>query len=569
MDLSKVNESLLNNLQQRQVEQVQVLSKVLGIKLGDQFLAQVQQLTNVTGEERAQLLSRINQQLQQVNQASTSPAAKALVNQLLAQQALVQSTPLHWVNLQALANPSNTSPVNTSLANKLAGLVLYTNLPLDTGQTLLLKLDANHRLVIQGALATGVQAQLPGLSSQPLSVEQLKILLTQVKPLPIPTATNPPTLPTDPKASSLEGLRNSLLNLLPYKDQQTGLLDQLEQFIQQTRQIPTQERGNWLSSQLQQALNSLANQLRSEPQLTHPKLLGEALRNNGVFFEHKLGQLATGNTGNALTSKTRGGENGAGITNNPGPGSGGKIPNIQPLVRQDVKAGLLNLLHLLETELTSLALPVTPGQHPLNTLGTQPTSPLANLFVLLMGMHSAGGQDARTDHKVLRQQLLMLLHQQTLGSLAKIQLQQLHALNYQQEQADTPLPGQSFQLDIPLRQGQELQHLQLLLEYHWVDDETREQQETNNKVRQWQVMLNFDLSSVGKFYVQLTLLGENLSANFWAERPATLEKTRARLAQLQTQLEKEGLMIKSLQCLQGLPPQPKMSLGYALVDVKT
>ncbi len=69
--------------------------------------------------------------------------------------------------------------------------------------------------------------------------------------------------------------------------------------------------------------------------------------------------------------------------------------------------------------------------------------------------------------------------------------------------------------------------------------------------------------------MQLTLLGETLSATFWAERRDTLEKARVRLGLLQEKLEQEGLHINSLQCLQGLPPQQRMSFSYALVDVTT
>jgi hypothetical protein len=77
------------------------------------------------------------------------------------------------------------------------------------------------------------------------------------------------------------------------------------------------------------------------------------------------------------------------------------------------------------------------------------------------------------------------------------------------------------------------------------------------------------MESIGQFYVQLTLLGNSLSANFWAERAATLEKTRDKLDELQQQLERDGIQVKSLQCLSGLPPKPKMSLGYSLVDIQT
>lgn len=48
MDLGSINEKLLNNIQRTQIEQVALISKTLGLKIGSQFLAQVQQITQAT-----------------------------------------------------------------------------------------------------------------------------------------------------------------------------------------------------------------------------------------------------------------------------------------------------------------------------------------------------------------------------------------------------------------------------------------------------------------------------------------------------------------------------------------
>jgi hypothetical protein len=242
--------------------------------------------------------------------------------------------------------------------------------------------------------------------------------------------------------------------------------------------------------------------------------------------------------------------------------------NPDQLIKQDLKGALLSVLHNIEQELEPLA-PLLTGKSPTTSL-LQTTQPqLAQLFAQLMGMPSANVQHKELSQKNLRAQLMMLLHQHTLGSLAKIQLQQFHALNHQLEKADSAQPTQSWQFEIPLRHGQETHHLHLQLEYQWVDEETTNEKETPNKTKQWQIMLGFNMDSIGQFYVQLTLLGDNLSANFWAERVSTLEKARSKLDELQQQLEREGIHIKSIQCLVGLPTKPKMSLGYSLVDIQT
>ena len=595
MDAGKINDNLLKNLQQRQVEQVQLISKLVGVKLGESFIAQVQQLTQASPTEREELLEQINRQLQQLNPNSSAPATKALINQLLSQQAMVQSNPLLLVRLEAMGS-------NPGLSNPLSNLVAYSNQPLVQGQILLIKLDANQRLVILGSLAGIAQAQLAATllsssqasSSQPSSVpassaqaaiQMANLLQPLAKIAPAPALTQATN-------NTQDILRTSLSNLLPRKDQGADLLSQVQLVLQQAQQLPVQERSQWFSSQLQQALKTLANQLRNPAELGQPKLIAQALRNSGVFFEHKLAQTLANNSApqattnaqqqtsanlaqtrvlNSLNQASAPAISPSAATANvkAAPSTQAATPT-DALLRQDLKGALLAVLHSLEQELLPL---LPPGSQPGSLVATAAKpSALNNVLAQLLGWHLLPeGQEREATQKKLRNQLLLLLHQQTLGSLAKIQLQQLHSLNHQLEQADSPLPGQSWQLEIPLRQGQELQHLHLHLEYQWVDEQKKEEANETpaNKIRQWQVMLSFDMASLGKFYVQLTLAGKSLSANFWAEQQATLEKARARLAQLQQQLEQEGLEINAMQCLSGLPPQPKISLGYSLVDVKT
>ena len=584
MDAGKINDALLQNLQQRQVEQVQLISKLVGVKLGESFIAQVQQLGQASPAERAELLEHINRQLQQLNPNSAAPATRALINQLLSQQAMVQSSQLMLVRLEAMQG-ANHSPL------------AYTNQPLAQGQILLIKLDATQRLVILGSLTGVGQAQLAAsaLSSTSLNPTQLAGLL---QPLGNAQPTPPANLSSN---NTLEILRTNLSNLLPRKDQGADLVGQVQLVLQQAQQLPVQERNQWFSSQLQQALKTLANQLRNPAELSHPKLFAQAVRNSGVFFEHKLAQTLSNPTAPPLSANTQ--SPGAtatttaklaqitapnSLSKSSAPAASATATDIKAApsanataqtnttaqtnasLRQDLKGALLAVLHDLEQELLPL---LPPGSQPASLAATTAKpSALNNVLAQLLGWHLLPeGQEREATQKNLRSQLLLLLHQQTLGSLAKIQLQQLHSLNHQLEQADSPLPSQSWQLEIPLRQGQELQHLHLHLEYQWVDEQKKDDANETpaNKIRQWQVMLSFDMASLGKFYVQLTLAGKSLSANFWAEQQATLEKARARMAQLQQQLEQEGLEINAMQCLNGLPPQPKISLGYSLVDVKT
>ncbi|HEX7762096.1 MAG TPA: hypothetical protein VF433_00570, partial [Cellvibrio sp.] len=64
----------LRNQQQIQIEQISALAKTLGLKTGDQFIAQVEKVTQATPAERAELVKSIEAALTQLNKNSSAPA---------------------------------------------------------------------------------------------------------------------------------------------------------------------------------------------------------------------------------------------------------------------------------------------------------------------------------------------------------------------------------------------------------------------------------------------------------------------------------------------------------------
>src|SRR5690606_39085745 len=131
---------------------------------------------------------------------------------------------------------------------------------------------------------------------------------------------------------------------------------------------------------------------------------------------------------------------------------------------------------------------------------------------------------------------------------------------HQLTQTDQPLPTQSWQMEIPVRHGQDVHPLNIQLEQKWVEDSDETDSKNVKRVRQWNVMLGFDLPNLGHFYAQLGLLGERLSVKFWAEQENTLKEAQVRLDALKAQFETEGIQITQLQCVPGLPPTQKISL---------
>lgn len=578
----------LRSQQQIQIEQVSALAKTLGLKTGDQFIAQVEKVTQASPAERAELLKSIETALTQLNKNSAAPAVKAVLAQLLEQKALAQTPSLKLINL-AVSNPLQTStsatpPVPTHLLS-------YSIEPVSVGQSLLLQLTANQRIQIL----------------EPIAHEQLNKVISLITSLQSEGKALPASL-LDVLRSVQQGsvqeqlavkaqnaISESLRQLLPVKDRGQDLLEALPKLTQFVQQMPPASRGEWLSSELQGALKTVANHIRLTDQLTNPKLLQTTLNNNGQRFEQKLAQalglvMATANATvqpadkqilvttaaqaglgasasasdkNQLANKllTAGATNllAAGVVAN---GSKTPVINLDKIIAQDLKGALLGVLHQLERELvasSAAALVPISETGKLNLAGALP-----QLLAFMMQK-----QPAELNQKQLRAQLVMLMHQYTLGSLAKIQLQQIHTLSHQLTQTDQPQPTQSWQMEIPVRQGQDVHPLTIQLEQKWVEDSEESTEKEAKRVRQWNVMLGFDLPAAGKLYAQLALLNERLSVKFWAEQERTLQQAQARLDTFKAQLEKEGIQIAQLQCVPGLPPTPKMSVNYSLVDIKT
>lgn len=617
MELGSVTDKLVQNLQRAQIEQIMTITKVLGLKVGSQFLADVQKVTQATPDERAQLVKSIEANLAQLNKNSAAPAIKALISQLEAQKNILQTSNVKLVTLSittpTLINPSTPSgatpptPLTTSL-------LTYTNQPLQVGQTLLMQLGEGQRLQLlqpltkaeiatfntllqTGNLQTTTTSNITHTNSNPAIATNIinSQLMTGAPLNNVITKENLSTLVIEQnKISTIkttEAIGETLRRLLPQKDKGQDLLASLPKITQFIQQLPLAERKEWLSSQVQQSLKTLANHIRLSDQLTNPKLVEMTLKNNGQSFEQKLAQLVTGVKNNELslapatatpsspqknpsttvvnTLNTTAGTTSPLLKPGAQPITANKqapIPqlSVEKMAAQDLKGALLGLLHQLDTELetTKPALPGSPLATDINK------NLLAIALPHFLGM-LANKQQGELSQKQLRTQLVMLMHQYTLGSIAKIQLQQVHTLNHQLGQADQTQPTQSWQFEIPVRQGQDVHPLHIHMEQQWVEEQNENAGQNSTRVRQWNVMLSFDLPVIGQFYAQLTLLGDNLSAKFWAENENTLFETKNKIDELKTQLEQEGIQITQMQCVPGLPPKPKMSFSYSLVDIKT
>lgn len=384
------------------------------------------------------------------------------------------------------------------------------------------------------------------------SIQQHKLNLYSANDLPLKTSAPADTKSTNPETATTKNiLSEQLRNLIPHRDAPNMLFSA----IAQLQQLPATSRVQLFTSSVEQALKSLAEKIRSPEQLAQPKVLAQTLKDSGVFFENTLSRIkpdsADSNKLNATYS-------------------------------QDLKGSLLTLLHRVTQELDgkpvsteqtlklfqhlgSNAFAQAIGNLP-GTLGKSEFTPTLALFIQEL-MHKPVKE---LSNKELRAQLLTLLQQHSLHSLAKIQLQQLHSLNHELETKDSATPSASWQLEIPVKHHNDVHQLHMRIDREWIDKKHESETEKNTrKIKQWSVTLRFDLPTLGEFCAQLAIINTQVSATLWAAREKTFAEVRDHIEYLRKQLEGEGINVKYLQCMRGMPPEKPMALSYSLIDIST
>lgn len=549
---------LINSVEQARAEKLTSLAKLVGLTVGNNVLASVERVEPIDAQQRDQLLQRTQEMLTQLQRLPQTPVVKAQIEQLVEQQQMLQSSQAKLAQLVINGKP----------------LLIFSDRPMVQGQNLTIQLSESQRLLwspqpsptgnntLSNADAARGQPDLQVNLSRPLNSSPLQT------PLDIQGPDKKVQLQAGTDVKRL--LADALRTLLPQQDQPRELfraLPQLQQVIGSHRQ--------WIPPSLQQALKTAADQLRTPEQLSNPRLLQLALKNSGVFFEHKLAsQLADADNGNRGP-----------VPDRLSSGSGLQTSETQILTNrlttQDLKGALLQLVHQIRVALadedassrSSTATTVdkeSAASQPGKTYSASELILQKNLPSLLHFLQLLPQKQQELSSKQLRTQLLMLLHQQTLTSLARVQMQQVHTLNHQQAQGDIAQPSQSWIFELPVRLGSETCYLEISLRQDWVDEKSEQDAEgSSEKKRQWTVQLSFDLPEAGQFHAQLQVVDETVSARFWAEREETLTRVKSRLDSLRQQLESEGIKVTQLQCMPGKPASQRMSINYSLVDVTT
>ncbi len=340
---------------------------------------------------------------------------------------------------------------------------------------------------------------------------------------------------------------NQSLTFLPL----SGRLDQLELGQQLASQQSRQGSLENLLKSLQglsgkeglpegmrAAIDKLLGSLPDGAQLSDSKGLSQALEKSGMFLEAKL---LSGNT--------------AGLP-------------------QDMKANLLRLI--------AQILPALPSGAAIN-----PNAIGANLGqalpVFLRNALGALGQTGAKQQGLtfplpskLQQEMenegdLEGLLKLAAAAVARLQTHQLSSLAQSQLTPEGNLLT-TWQMEIPMRNGQDLAPLQLKMQREDAQEEEKPGKGGKKGQQQepvWRIELAFDIAPLGPLQVQAQLARGSLTSQLWAERASTAQLIDNELGNLRDRLTAAGLNVGELACQQGLPPQgPRTTLEQRWIDEK-
>ncbi|WP_439134095.1 flagellar hook-length control protein FliK [Pseudomaricurvus sp.] len=550
------NQSPVTQLMNQRQETLQAALKALNVKAGETITALVKSIHPVDDPLRARLI-------QQATPPSESANASANRN-ATAQDKLLSSSNLKLVELEV----------------KGKSVLIYTDKAIRPNQTLSLQLQNGQLVQVPNNQAT---PSYTTMISQSASQSAL-----QAQPGNHLVDSKLNALTSQQLTTLQQALRTQLPQFAQMKEGQASAISEsliIAQLITKIVQQPGHTSLQQLPRSLQESLQQLASHLRSPQQLSQPDSLKQAIKGSGLQLEHQLGRQGSNvNTNSA---------------------------NHAPLSQTDLKAALLHTLNQLSkftqqpatpqgmaTQVaaqssTSQAQASTPPSIPGYSLPTAtPANPalsaqsLSAQSLSAQTLHAktigAQGlisllqqllptQSKRSSHQtsVAPQQLMQALQGQVHQALGKILYLQLQSLQRSHPNSEG-VKNQSVQLEIPLNLGYNAQSLSMEIEDDWVTDYSDDKASSQEKARQWQVKLTFELPDAGYFHAHLTILNQQVNASLWAENPDTFHTARETLNDLRQQLEKDGCTVKNLECFPGKPATDNnMRLNYALVDIKT
>lgn len=235
----------------------------------------------------------------------------------------------------------------------------------------------------------------------------------------------------------------------------------------------------------------------------------------------------------------------------------------------EVNAGQLN--HLKEYDAKSLLLQLQTGLT--NLVGSEqprnkpaPADGVAKLLAQLF--NTLPSQQATTTTSSAVTQQTQLLLKAVESALAQIQLNQTQSLV--KHLAENAPAQTALTFDVPLRLPDGIFNMFVALFDPEQKSSKSPRQNTEQKRKQWKMLLGLDLGSCGELTTEVTAEENTVEAVLWANKESLREAARKNLPDLVNQLSERGIEVKHIRCSEEEPPRREApTAGGPLVDLET
>ena len=307
-----------------------------------------------------------------------------------------------------------------------------------------------------------------------------------------------------------QALRTSLPKSGSLAPLMTGLATLLQTAPNQSANIPPR---------IMDLARQILAQLPTAEQATTADGLKQALRDSGVFFEHKLAPQ--------------------------------NLPAGQAILA-DLKGLLLRLVHELRGELPAPSQPASARNPVLDNQVAKPSNPYTQSQVvadpkemiqrLVDGQRVTNTSVSQPAAATPAMVTLQGLTEKADTALARIQTNQIQSLTA--ENTAKPM----WAMDIPIRQNGQTDVFSLKIQ--------RDEKERGDKteLHRWSVWLDFDLEALGPARAVVNVYDRQVSVGLWAERGDTVTLFNSFLDTLHSDLTSAGLSVGRLHCQKGTPP---------------
>lgn len=523
-------------------------------------------------------------------QVTTAPAADSSIHLAGTAQSLRGIAVGQRVDAVVTQNAQAGQLVTLQLADR--QIQIRAELALTQGQTLTLeRLPATATAPLKLVSITAVAPTTPEtLSLQPgnqVAVEVIKLLAQQnlLVKLSTPLPNIPAQLEVD-LSQLTAAQRNSLqpgdkltLEILKLQPLSVAIrptpnidINQLQrQLLPQLLTPPAKLAGlltpvndSNVPRQITPAINQLLQSVAQPQALQNPQQLQQAISQSGVFLEQQLARQAPVSQDFKANLLTLAAALKTALQN--GDITAAKINQLPTEVRQQLVQLLSQPHHLkqLPAQIPSLLSSVgkTPTQLILQLLTGQTTLPLLQSAQTLPPM-TAAIQNQQIPAQFAELARLQLLLREVESTLARVQLNQLSMLR---EPDSTSTTSQVWLTDVPIRDKQQLQWLQLQIECR--KNAAGDEDETDDH---WQVTLNLETLTLGQLQAAISLQNSQVQVILTAQSPTTLNLLEQDLDWLHEKLAALDLNVTQCRCRLGkvdwLTPVDTAGQRDSLLDI--